>query len=244
MDGLFAAQVCLRDAWPALETVELGGWLIRAGKGGYNRVNSVWPGHFTGEMSLSRAIEAVETFYRERGLPPRFQMLDIVQPIDLERVLERRGYLRELACSDMWKAVTATEMPPDVSVTPVAPPDWLSLFGSHQSLEKSAEYPEILKRLPVGRGFLVCRRDGQPHGVALVGHAGTDVAVDCVLTRPERRRSGVARALLVAADAWAAKHHAQRLILSVVDDNLPAMSLYAGLGYRKLSAYHYRFKTT
>ena len=243
MDDLLAAQLCLRDGWPAPETMDLGGWLIRAGRGGYNRVNSVWPGHFTGEMALRDAIEATETVYRKRGLLSRFQVLDIAQPVDLDGVLERRGYLSELACSDMWKPVSAASMPADVSVTAAVSPDWLSLFGSHQSPEKAAEYPEILKKLPPGRGFLVCRRDGRPDGVALVGHTGTDVAVDCVLTRPERRRSGIARALLMAAEAWAAKQHVQRLILSVVDDNVPAVSLYTTLGYRKLSAYHYRFKT-
>ena len=138
MDGLFAAQVCLRDAWPALETVELGGWLIRAGKGGYNRVNSVWSGYFTGEVSLPGAIDAVETFYRERGLPPRFQMLDIAQPVDLDGVLERRGYLRELAYSDMWKAVTATEMPPDVSVTAAAFGTITSTVGMPRTFQAAA----------------------------------------------------------------------------------------------------------
>ena len=61
-DDLFAAQVCLRDGWPAIETLHLGGWHVRVGQGGYNRANSVWPGRFTGEGSLEEALARVERF--------------------------------------------------------------------------------------------------------------------------------------------------------------------------------------
>ncbi len=99
MNDLVAAQVCLRDAWPAPESMELGGWQLRAGKGGYNRANSVWTGQFTGDVALGDAIAHAEAFYRQRGLGPRFQILDIAQPIDLDDVLAARGYRRELECT-------------------------------------------------------------------------------------------------------------------------------------------------
>ncbi len=78
--------------------------------------------------------------------------------------------------------------------------------------------------------------------MALVSRVGDDVAVDCVLTSPESRRSGVAVAVMTAAEAWAALRGGTRLLLSVVDDNASAAALYEKLGYRKLGAYHYRFR--
>ena len=98
----------------------------------------------------------------------------------------------------------------------------------------------ILAKVPPCRGFLVCRRDGAPAGVALAGRFGDDVAVDCVVTMPTFRRTGVARSLMLAAEAWAAGVGGRRMLLSVVDDNEPAVALYRGLGYRRFASYHYR----
>jgi GNAT superfamily N-acetyltransferase len=241
VDDQLAAQLCLRDAWPAPETGMLAGWQLRAGEGGYNRANSVWPGMFSGELPLDRAIEGAEIFYRARGLVPRFQILDIARPAGLDAALAQRGYRRELDCSDMAKAVKPVPMPVDTEVTREPPEDWVALYRSAQPPEKVAEFPRILALLPAAHGFVVCRRNGRADAVALVGHIGGDVAVDCVLTRLESRRTGAATAVMASAEAWAAARGAGRLLLSVVNDNTAAVSLYTGLGYRKLSAYHYRF---
>ncbi len=240
MDDRFAAQICLRDAWPAPETADCGGWQLRAGRGGYNRVNSVWTGRFSGDPAA--AIGQAETFYRSRGLPPRFQMLDTAEPADLDADLAERGYRRALDCSDMAKAVAARAMPADVSVTAEAPGDWLDLYCAEQPPEKAMELRHILPKLPPRHGFILCRRNGAPAGVALVSRVGEDAAIDCVLTERTVRRSGVARAMMQAAEAWAAGAGARRLLLSVVDDNAGAVALYGGLGYARLAGYHYRIR--
>jgi ribosomal protein S18 acetylase RimI-like enzyme len=97
-----------------------------------------------------------------------------------------------------------------------------------------------LSKLPERRGFILCQRDGGPAGVAVVSRVGSDAAVDCVLTLPRFRRAGVARSIMQAAEVWAAGGGVQRLVLSVVDDNTAAITLYRSLGYRRLSGYHYR----
>ena len=48
--------------------------------------------------------------------------------------------------------------------------------------------------------------------------------------------------MLGAAEAWAAADGVRRLVLSVVDENGAAVALYRSLGYRRLAAYHYRYK--
>ncbi len=238
VDDRLVAQLCLRDAWPAPETAECDGWQLRAGKGGYDRANSAWTGRFTGD--LPTAIARAEAFYRERGLSPRFQMLDIAQPAGLDAELDRRGYRSELACSDMAKNVAGGALPLEVSLAADVSADWLGLCVAEQPAEKAAELPLILAKLPARRAFILCRRKGAPAGVALVTRVGADAAVDCVLTAPAFRRSGVARSIMLGAEAWAAGEGVRRLLLSVVDNNAGAVALYSRLGYRKLAAYHYR----
>ncbi len=238
MGDRLAAQICLRDAWPAPQVAECDGWLLRAGQGGYNRINSVWTGRFHGDRAL--AIERAEAFYRSRGLKPRFQMLDLAEPAGLDAELDRRGYRRELACSDMAKVVAGGALPAGISLAEDVTTDWLGLYAAEQPPEKAAELPLILAGLPARRAFIICRRGAAPAGVALVTRVGADAAVDCVLTGSVFRRSGVAHSVLQAAEAWAASEGVRRLVLSVVDDNTGAVALYARLGYRKLAHYHYR----
>ena len=242
MDDHLSAEICLRDAWPSPEIVDCSGWQLRAGRGGYNRVNSVWTGRFGGD--LAAAIDKAEAFYRAHGLGPRFQILDIAQPAGLDAELARRGYRRELDCSDMAKTVAAPEMPADVSVTAETTADWLALYNADLPPERMAELADILANLPAERGFILCRRNGSPAGVALVSRVGEDAAVDCVLTAPAFRRTGVARSLMTGAEAWAAERGVRRLLLSVLDENVGAVALYSSLGYRRLAAYHYRVAGT
>jgi GNAT superfamily N-acetyltransferase len=142
----------------------------------------------------------------------------------------------------MAKAVEPTPLPADVFVSRDVPDDWTALYGSEQTPQKGVEFPRVLNLLPSRHGFIVCRRKGRADAVALVSRAGSDVAVDCVLTRPDARRSGAARAVMHGAEAWAAAEGATRLLLSVVDENAAAMPLYLQLGYRKFASYHYRYK--
>lgn len=238
--SLLAAQLCLRDAWPGLETFDVGGWRLRASRGGYNRANSVWPGAFDGTLSLDAAIDRAEAFYRSRGFVPRFQMLGIAVPAGLDAALAIRGYRRETDCSDLEKAVLPVAMPPEASLSEDVTDEWSAVYAPAQPPEKRAEYPAIAASLTHPHAFIVARYGGAPAAVGLVTRVGTDAAVDCVMTRADARRAGAATVVMTAAEAWASGEGARRLLLSVVDDNAPAVRLYARLGYRRLSGYHYR----
>lgn len=241
---ILAANVCLRDAWPAPEWVEVGGWRLRAARGGYNRVNSVWPAMFDGSVGVETAIDRVEAFYREHGLPACFQVLENAQPSDLDARLDRRGYGRRDACFLMTKAVSAgVSAGPGISASDAASTDWLDVYLPAQSPAKADELPGILERLTGPRAFLVAEVDGAPGAVALAGRSGADVAVDCVQTAPRCVRRGGAMRVMRAAESWAASVGASRLVLYVLATNAAALKLYERLGYRVASGYHYRFRS-
>jgi len=89
---------------------------------------------------------------------------------------------------------------------------------------------------PGGSAVLVAERDG-----AVVGRldlrrevrpAARHVAEVAVVVDPAARRSGVARTLLVAAAAWTARSEVTKLEAYVPPTNVPAVTLFDGLGWR------------
>src|SRR4051794_40882534 len=81
------------NAWPALKTVHLDGWLLRAAGGETRRPNSV---NMFGPSTLALAnkIVAAETIYRDWRLPCIFRMTPLVDA-EIGEMLTERGYSTE-----------------------------------------------------------------------------------------------------------------------------------------------------
>ncbi len=237
---LLEAETCLRDAWPAADDVDCHGWRLRATAGGYVRANSVWPGMFNGEIAT--AIAEAEAFYATRGLSARFQVFDTAEPAGLDAALAERGYASDPPCSTLAKPVAGSAAAGDVVLTAEPTASWLGVYEPLQSAERAAELPGILARLPRDHVFLVAHAGGGAVAVALAVNIAGTVAIDCVATDPQARRTGAATRVMLAADAWAMNRAARRLVLHVVDANHAAAALYARLGYARVSGYHYRVR--
>ncbi len=80
----------------------------------------------------------------------------------------------------------------------------------------------------------VAREESAPSGVvAFLGtwHVADEIHVLNLVTRPDRRRRGIARALLHEAIAYARRVSAVRILLEVRRSNAPAIGLYRSLGF-------------
>jgi ribosomal-protein-alanine N-acetyltransferase len=73
--------------------------------------------------------------------------------------------------------------------------------------------------------------DVDPIGFVLWRTAGEEAEVLTLATTPAHRRLGVATAMVCGAIAAAAAAGAQTLFLEVAEENLPALALYARLGF-------------
>ena len=102
----------------------------------------------------------------------------------------------------------------------------------------------LLARLGDRAGFALVRSDAGPVAVGLGVADGPWLGIFAMLTLPEARRRGSAKAVLHALTSWGAARGAGRAYLQVERDNDTARALYTACGFVPAYEYHYRTKFT
>jgi ribosomal protein S18 acetylase RimI-like enzyme len=218
------------QAWPALHTARIDGWLWRASGGGSQRANSVSTIDFTG-TDLLATIETVERRYRALGSIARFQTFDETKPPELPDRLRALGYQPSEATTTMFRRPQHVTTPQDVQRQHTAWPDWTDTYTGQITESRRAVNVQILANIPAPRMFFGCRRDGRIVATGLCVIARGCAVVECVATHAEARRQGAAREVMQALEAWAAAQPIDLIGLQVVSTNVPAIRLYQQLGY-------------
>ncbi|HEX9291574.1 MAG TPA: GNAT family N-acetyltransferase [Anaeromyxobacteraceae bacterium] len=96
----------------------------------------------------------------------------------------------------------------------------------------------MLLATPERAAVLVAERAGAVAGmvtaqlVVSTAEGGPSALVEDMVVEASERRHGVGRALLAAAEAWAAERGATRLQLLADRENAPALRFYERLGWR------------
>ena len=86
--------------------------------------------------------------------------------------------------------------------------------------------------LATSTSTILLARDGDTLiGSVMVGFDGHRGWIYYLAVAPGRRRGGIGRALMAAAEAWLAEHDAPKVQLMVRDTNDAALGFYARLGY-------------
>jgi ribosomal protein S18 acetylase RimI-like enzyme len=228
------------QAWPALETVAIGGWQARFADGVTRRANSVLPN--VQPPDVDATITAVERAYANRGLPATFQMTPAARPSDLDSRLADRGYRVDgpthvlVADAETIPVRSATE----VSVTNEPGDAWMDLWWLVDGRGDSAARAVARAILTAAPALYASIADEQ--GVAAVGRiALLDgwAGIYCMAVRPDARRRGLGAAILRALAGAAG---GRRLWLQVLADNAAACALYASVGFTPAFAHHYRVR--
>lgn len=227
--------------WPALETCEIDGWLARTSSGGSVRANSVSALDYTGR-DLDRTIGQVVAFYRERGAVPRFTITDVSEPSGLDAALEKRGWRRHGEHVTMARETGTMEAPAGITVVAHAAPtpEWYRVYLEGLTADRRNVAPRLVERVPEPRMFFSGLRDGEVIASGLSVLDGPVASVQCMATLASARRTGAARAVLAAIEAYARKGGARRLYLQTDLSNVAAMTLYARVGFAVAGRYHTR----
>src|SRR5258708_3790742 len=229
-------------AWPARETQPLDGWLLRFTNGFTHRGNSVATLQFSG-ADVEAAVDTVESEYRQRRLPPMFQVASAVEPANLSDILSARGYdaitptfVRMAAPSEI-----PTRLPEPTDVTAARPPNAefaaLVAEGSRSEAD-AAERMEILARVRAERACVIAWADGKVVACGTATLTNDHVGINMMRTTLAQRQRGHAQRVLAAIARWAQDRGAARVYLGVEQPNAPAVALYARAGF--VPAYSYR----
>jgi ribosomal protein S18 acetylase RimI-like enzyme len=234
----------MRAGWPALEEVEVDGWVARFSGGVTQRANSVVP--LRAPSDLDTALDAVERLYVARGLPAVFQLGPSAAPAGLDDVLAARGYSFGSPTSIQTASIETTfvrSVPAgggvEIAESPSA--EWCDLWWQVDGRGDQSALDVAVKILLGGPAVYAAVRDGE--GVAAVGRlalVGEWGGVYCMAVRPAARRRGHGAAVLSGLLRAGQARGITRAWLHVRAENTAALSLYRQAGFTETSRYHYR----
>ncbi|WP_226780231.1 GNAT family N-acetyltransferase [Oceaniglobus trochenteri] len=231
-EALFAT---LEATWPAARRVALPPFEIRDGRGGGKRVSAA----IATETVADDDIEAAEHAMAALGQAPLFMLRRADDPLD--GMLAARGYriadptvIR--ACP--IKALTAQRPPPVSAFTIWEPLQIMRDIWAGGGI--GAARLEVMNRVTAARTGVLGRSADKPAGAAFIALHDDIAMVHAVEVRPESRRLGTARHMMLAAAHWAAEQGARDIAVAVTEANAAANALYASLGMPVCAKYHYR----
>ena len=238
-------------AWPAEETEDLDGWVLRRHTSPSRRVNSVWPNAWRGERPLALKLEKVEMYYAALGQPARYQVCPAARPAGLDDVLEARGYkidaptgVQVASAGEVRQASAPRETGARLGIDETLSAGWVAAYCSVNGAPESeaAERASALGRVKLPVVYVQADMDGRPAAVGRGVLGDGWLGIFGMATHESYRRRGLATAVIHAISTWALDHGTERLYLQVMDVSGPALALYAGLGFNTLYHYHYRHR--
>lgn len=253
----------MAQGWPAVESAELGGWLLRASSGFTGRGNSLLPSGDPG-LPLTDAVDQVERWYAARGLPPRVHLdlprsgddsaptgpAELGEPLALRTLVAAhplgvellgRGYQPVQPTLTMTGATAAVpplraDAPP-VEVDAALSADWLVAYARQRSI-----LPGVTEQVLTGSPGQLFASTGAPGRLTAVArmsvHPGW-AGLHAVWVDPLQRRQGLAVTLMSALATLARDHAMTSMYLQVEAGNTAAQALYTGLGFSTHHAYVY-----
>jgi ribosomal protein S18 acetylase RimI-like enzyme len=222
----------MEATWPPARRWRLGPIVLRDGAGGGKRISAASVADPFTEADLDAATAAMP------------HPLFLVRAGDdaLDAALHARGWriVDPVVAYAAPIAALRAELPPLTAF-----PHWPPLEITRSIWAGCGIGPEriaAMDRVTGAKAAVLGRIADRPAGVAFVACHGPEAMVHALEIRPESRRQGLGRKLLIAAANWAADQGASRLSLVVTRQNVAARALYARLGMESVGQYHYRMK--
>lgn len=237
------------NAWPARHTVLLDGWLLRAAGGYTKRANSA--NAMQAGARLGPLLPGIEDFHARLGLPAIFRLSPLASR-EADDQLARAGYRSADPSLLMGRDLDGMHAPPalppglgwHMRCSPGAA--WLRGLADASALTagQQALHAAMLESIAWPAAFAWLERGGVAAAFGLAVLERGAVGLYDIAVVPPMRGQGLGRALVQGLLHWAQGQGARSAQLQVREPNEAARTLYEGLGFRDLYAYHYRLPPT
>ncbi len=227
------------NAWPAQQTLTVGGWLFRSAGGCTKRANSA--NALAPWANFETVRREAEAFYTSKGLPTIFRLSPLA-PADCDAALEAAGY-RELEPSLVMVAPSGRhDIAPEVALESAPSREWLEGIAAANEVPPALRHAHdaIVQGIAVPAAYATLRRDGQAAGFGLAVRERGAVGLFDIVVLPAWRGHGLGRMMTQALMGWGQAGGASVSYLQVHESNNVAISLYERLGFREAYRYHYR----
>ncbi|HMB12171.1 GNAT family N-acetyltransferase, partial [Saliniramus sp.] len=215
------------NAWPALQSLILDGWLVRFADGYTKRANAACALP-AGAGALAPAGAAIEDLYRRHGQTPIFRLTPFATPGD-EAWLDARGYERIEPTSVMLCGDPATHARPEPGLHIAATPDeaWLAGFvaGNRHGSGIRPTLTAMLAAIRSEAFYATLLQDGAPCGYGLAVIERGCVGLFDILVEARLRGRGFGRRLVAGMLDEALRRGAGTAYLQVLETNTAAIGL-------------------
>ncbi|MHA1776141.1 MAG: GNAT family N-acetyltransferase [Promethearchaeota archaeon] len=244
------------SAWPAHEFSLFDGWVLRFAEGYTKRSNSVSP-LYPGAIPLNSKIEYCSHEYTSRGLPLIFKLTDLPHALEIDKWAVDKGFekldetsVQTLSLINIDPILKSTpQRTQNIQWKPTLDKKWLDSFialnpqRGFNPAEQSAMVGILQSIQPPHWFYQIYLNDDENNqcvgaglGVLQVGYYG----ISDIVVHPNHRRQGIATQLIQGMLSHARQEGGHTAYLQVVKSNVPAVDLYAKLGFSELYRYWYR----
>ena len=242
-------QLSLKQ-WPAIQTINLGGWQVRLANGFTKRANSVSVTDVN-QTELQSYIEKCEQIYEEHQLPTTFKLTSFAHADELDHILQLQGYKRIDTTNVMIKSITDEDSTTcsasslyTYRVKDYISVKWLADYCRLSMLSES-NIPTIIDLLTKTEGnvrFVQIFDDKKVIAVGMTVITDGIAGFYNIIVDSHYRKQGVGTMLMQILLQQAKLNGAESFSICVVADNIAAVKLYRKLGFTDCYQYWYRQK--
>lgn len=233
------------NAWPSIQTQFFDGWIIRFANGYTKRSNSVNPLYYSSK-DVNEKIELCEHIFKKKELNPVFKLTLEVFPINLDNILENRGYKAIDYTSVQILDLLYVDEPKNsnIKIYTHINQEWINCYCKLKSIntDDKITFIRILKNITNEKIFVSLLLNDKViacgFGVLEDDYIGLfDIIVDI-----NYRKYGYGEQLIKNIIKIAKNKDVKKAYLQVILENVPAFNLYKKIGFKELYKYWYRIK--
>lgn len=233
------------NALPSLETMIYDGWLIRFSKGFSKRSNSINPLYLS-DINLEHKIARCEKLFKERNYPIIYKMTSSALHTNLDRLLEEKNYkqidITNVLLLSMNKIPSTSSE--NIIVYESLEKKWILDFCKLSNIDyKNTDIlREMLEAIIPSKYYISLNLGDETIACGLGVLEDHFIGLFNIIVDSKYRGKGYGEKIVLNLLNIGLANGATHSYLQVVAKNIPAVRLYAKLGFKEKYRYWYRVK--